>query len=80
MIAGCTNTCYYALLHQSDGRVNSIILYVAKLCNINEIYLVGGAQAIAAMTFGTSTIPKVNKIFGPGNQYVTAAKIKSITV
>jgi|TARA_B110000240_G_scaffold188086_1_gene226459 histidinol dehydrogenase len=77
MIAGCTNTVI-CTPPSIDGRVNSIILYVAKLCNINEIYLVGGAQAIAAMTFGTSTIPKVNKIFGPGNQYVTAAKIKSL--
>jgi histidinol dehydrogenase len=49
-------------------------LVAAGYIGINKIYKVGGAQAIAAMTFGTETIPKVNKIFGPGNQYVTAAK------
>ena len=50
------------------------ILYACKKCGINEIYKVGGSQAIAAMTFGTNSIPKVDKIFGPGNQYVTEAK------
>ena len=77
MIAGCRKMIL-CTPPSSDGSANNIILYVAKLCNIKDIYLVGGAQAIAAMTFGTSLIPKVNKIFGPGNQYVTAAKIKSI--
>lgn len=77
MIAGCRKMIL-CTPPSSDGSANNIILYVAKLCNIKDIYLVGGAQAIAAMTFGTSSIPKVNKIFGPGNQYVTAAKIKSI--
>jgi histidinol dehydrogenase len=50
------------------------ILYTAKLCGIEYIYHVGGAQAIAAMAYGTETIPRVQKIFGPGNQYVTMAK------
>ncbi|EKO3894293.1 histidinol dehydrogenase [Vibrio metschnikovii] len=50
------------------------ILYVAKLCNIDEVYNVGGAQAIAAMAYGTETVAKVDKIFGPGNAYVTEAK------
>ena len=77
MIAGCRKMIL-CTPPSSDGSANNIILYIAKLCNIKDIYLVGGAQAIAAMTFGTSSIPKVNKIFGPGNQYVTAAKIKSI--
>ena len=77
MIAGCRKMIL-CTPPSSDGSANNIILYVANLCNIKDIYLVGGAQAIAAMTFGTSSIPKVNKIFGPGNQYVTAAKIKSI--
>ena len=77
MIAGCRKIIL-CTPPSSDGSANNIILYVANLCNIKDIYLVGGAQAIAAMTFGTSSIPKVNKIFGPGNQYVTAAKIKSI--
>ena len=57
-----------------DGKINPVILYSAKLAGIKEIYKVGGAQAIAAMAFGTETIPPVNKIFGPGNQYVTRAK------
>jgi histidinol dehydrogenase len=50
------------------------ILYAARLCGISQIFKVGGAQAIAAMAYGTETIPKVFKIFGPGNQYVTSAK------
>lgn len=58
----------------SDGEVHPAILYTANLLGIEKIYKVGGAQAIAAMTFGTETIPQVNKIFGPGNQYVTQAK------
>ena len=57
-----------------DGYVNPAILYTADLIGINKIYKVGGAQAISAMAFGTESIPKVYKIFGPGNQYVTKAK------
>lgn len=57
-----------------DGSVNPAILYAASLCGINRIFKVGGAQAIAAMTYGTESIPGVYKIFGPGNQYVTKAK------
>ncbi|MFN5136485.1 MAG: histidinol dehydrogenase, partial [Chitinophagaceae bacterium] len=57
-----------------DGSINAAILYTAQLCGITKIYKAGGAQAIAAMAFGTETIPQVYKIFGPGNQYVTAAK------
>ena len=57
-----------------DGKVNPAILYAAKIAGVNTIYTVGGAQAIAAMAFGTETIRPVSKIFGPGNQYVTAAK------
>lgn len=57
-----------------DGKVNPAILYAADLCGVKNIYKVGGAQAIAAMTYGTDTVPKVDKIFGPGNAYVTAAK------
>ncbi len=59
---------------QKDGRVNPFIAYVALLLGIDKIYLAGGAQAIAAMAYGTDTIPKTDKIFGPGNQYVTKAK------
>lgn len=57
-----------------DGTINKAILYIASLLEIDQVYKVGGAQAIAAMAYGTETIPAVNKIFGPGNQYVTAAK------
>ena len=57
-----------------DGSVNPAILYTADLIGINKIYKVGGVQAISAMAFGTESIPKVYKIFGPGNQYVTKAK------
>ena len=56
------------------GEVNPAILYTANLLGITKIFKVGGIQAIAGMTFGTETIPNVYKIFGPGNQYVTAAK------
>ncbi len=57
-----------------NGHINPYILAVANLLNVNEIYRVGGAQAIAAMAFGTKTIPRVDKIIGPGNMYVTEAK------
>jgi histidinol dehydrogenase len=56
------------------GKINAAILYAASLVGVTKIFKVGGAQAIAAMAYGTSTIPKVHKIFGPGNQYVTKAK------
>jgi histidinol dehydrogenase len=57
-----------------DGRVSPWILAAARLCGISEVYKVGGAQAIAAMAFGTATIPKCDKLFGPGNAFVTEAK------
>ena len=57
-----------------DGKIHPAILYTASLVGITKIMKVGGAQAVAAMTFGTSSVQKVDKIFGPGNQYVTAAK------
>ena len=57
-----------------DGRANSAILVAAELCGVREIFKVGGAQAIAALAYGTASIPKVDKIFGPGNIWVTAAK------
>jgi len=59
---------------QRDGRVNPHILVAAKLCGISRIYKIGGAQAIAAMAYGTASLPKVDKIFGPGNSWVTEAK------
>ena len=57
-----------------DGRANPAVLVAARLCGIESVFKVGGAQAIAAMAYGTETIPKVDKIFGPGNAWVTAAK------
>lgn len=58
----------------SDGEIAPEILFVAKELGLTEIYKIGGAQAICAMAYGTESVPKVDKIFGPGNQYVTAAK------
>ncbi|MCR9083810.1 MAG: histidinol dehydrogenase [Cyclobacteriaceae bacterium] len=57
-----------------EGKVHPAIIYTADLIGIQKIVKVGGAQAVAAMTFGTDTVPQVDKIFGPGNQFVTAAK------
>ena len=59
---------------QKDGTIHPVILFAAQTVGISKIYKSGGAQAIAAMAFGTETVPKVFKIFGPGNQYVTCAK------
>ena len=60
----------------SDGRVNAATLYAARVCGATRVYKLGGAQAIAAMAFGTETVPRVYKIFGPGNQFVTEAKLQ----
>lgn len=57
-----------------QGRIDPVILATAQLCGIDEVFALGGAQAIAAMAYGTQTIPKVDKIFGPGSAWVTAAK------
>lgn len=57
-----------------SGKINPAILYTAKLCGATKVFKIGGVQAIGAMAFGTETVPKVYKIFGPGNQYVTCAK------
>lgn len=59
------------------GKIHPAILFAAHLVGVTKVFAVGGIQAIGAMTFGTETIPKVDKIFGPGNQYVTAAKQKA---
>lgn len=72
-IAGCKEIIL-CTPPQKDGSINPAILYTAQLCGITKIFKVGGAQAIAALTTGTESIPKVDKIFGPGNQYVTQAK------
>jgi len=73
MIAGC-NEVVVCTPCDKDGKVNAVVLYVAQLIGIKNIYKIGGVQAIAAMAYGTETVPKVYKIFGPGNQYVTCAK------
>ena len=57
-----------------DGKINPLILYASWLTGVTDIFKIGGAQAIAAMAFGTETVPRVYKIFGPGNQFVTRAK------
>lgn len=72
-IAGC-KTRVLCSPPNAQGEIDPHILYIAKLCNIQHIYKVGGAQAIAAMAYGTQSISKVDKIFGPGNSYVTCAK------
>lgn len=71
-IAGCSQIvlCTPA----TNGQIHPAVLASAHLCGIKEVYAVGGAQAIAAMAYGTESIPQVYKVFGPGNQYVTAAK------
>ncbi len=72
-IAGCKEIVLCSPPNK-EGKINPAILYTANLCGVTKIYKVGGIQAIAAMTFGTETIPQVYKIFGPGNQFVTVAK------
>jgi histidinol dehydrogenase len=72
-IAGCKNVVLCSP-PDKNGNINPAILYAANLCGVTKILKVGGIQAIAGMTFGTETIPKVYKIFGPGNQFVTVAK------
>ncbi len=72
-IAGC-ETITLCTPPDKNGKIHPAILYAAKLCGVTNIYKIGGIQAIAAMTFGTATVAKVSKIFGPGNQYVTVAK------
>jgi len=74
MIAGCKDIVL-CTPPQKDGNIHPAILYAAQILGITKIYRIGGVQAIAAMAFGTETIPAVYKIFGPGNQYVTMAKM-----
>lgn len=73
LIAGCIEVILCTPCDK-NGKINDAVLYAASISKISKIFKVGGAQAIAAMAFGTDTIPAVHKIFGPGNQYVTAAK------
>ena len=73
LIAGCKNITIASPTNKM-GKINPVVLYTAHLLGIRSILKLGGAQAIAALAYGTETIPKVDKIFGPGNQYVTTAK------
>lgn len=72
-IAGC-HEIVVCSPPQKNGKVNAFIAYVALMLGIDKIYLAGGSQAVAAMAYGTASIPKADKIFGPGNQFVTKAK------
>lgn len=72
-IAGCKEIILCTPPNK-DGKIDAAIAYAAQLIGIKNIYTIGGVQAIGAMAFGTESVPKVYKIFGPGNQYVTAAK------
>ena len=72
-IAGCQEIILCSP-PDKNGALPDVVLYTAQLCGITQIFTVGGIQAIAAMTFGTESIPNVYKLFGPGNQYVTVAK------
>ncbi|MBA2562859.1 MAG: histidinol dehydrogenase [Chitinophagaceae bacterium] len=73
VVAGCREIIV-CTPSDTNGKVNPVILYVAKLLGLKNIYKIGGVQAIAAMAYGSETIPAVYKVFGPGNQYVTCAK------
>lgn len=72
-IAGCRETVL-CTPPGADGSVHPAVLYAAHITGIKRVFKIGGAQAIAAMAYGTAVVPKVYKIFGPGNQFVTAAK------
>ena len=72
-LAGCSNIIVCTPANK-NGKINLVILFVAYLLGIKKIYKLGGAQAIAAMAYGTQSVEKVDKIFGPGNQFVTCAK------
>jgi histidinol dehydrogenase len=73
LIAGCQNIVLCSPPDR-DGKIHPAILFAASLCKITEIYKIGGMQAIGAMAYGSESVPKVDKIFGPGNSWVTAAK------
>ena len=72
-IAGCRQIIL-CTPQSGDRQIAPEILYAARECGIHKVYRVGGAQAVAAMALGTQSVPKVHKIFGPGNRFVTKAK------
>ncbi len=73
-IAGCT-TRIMCTPPRKDGTADPAVLVAAQLCQVERVFKIGGAQAIAAMAYGTESVPKVDKVFGPGNSWVTAAKL-----
>jgi len=73
-VAGCRELVLCTPVSRRTGKVSPEVLYTARFCGVDKVFKVGGAQAIAAMAYGTESIPKVDKIFGPGNRFVTAAK------
>lgn len=75
-IAGCRDIVL-CTPPRSDGRCDEAVLYAARLCGIDTVFKVGGAQAIAAMAYGTASVPRCDKLFGPGNVWVTEAKLQA---
>jgi histidinol dehydrogenase len=73
-IAGCKKTIM-CTPPRKDGTADPAVLAIAKMCGVDRVFKLGGAQAIAAMAYGTQSVPKVDKVFGPGSQWVTAAKM-----
>lgn len=74
-VAGCKEIVFASPPRKSDGKVSPEVVYVAEKVGASKIVLAGGAQAVAAMAYGTESVPKVDKVMGPGNQFVTAAKM-----
>jgi histidinol dehydrogenase len=72
-LAGCETRLLCSPV-QADGRVDAAVLYAARVSGVQRVFKLGGAQAVAALAYGTATVPKVDKIFGPGSQWVTEAK------
>ncbi len=75
MLAGCLDVVLCSPV-DANGNVHPTVLYAAKLCGISQVFKLGGVQAIAAMAFGTLSVPKCDKLFGPGNSWVTEAKLQ----
>ncbi|GAP67464.1 histidinol dehydrogenase [Mizugakiibacter sediminis] len=75
-IAGCTGIVLCTPPRARDGRCDEAVLYAARLCGIRRVFKLGGAQAIAAMAYGTASVPRCDKLFGPGNAWVTQAKLQ----
>lgn len=73
-VAGCNNIVL-CTPPMKNGKVNPIVLYAASICGVTKVFKIGGASAIGAMALGTESVPKVDKIFGPGNRYVSTAKM-----